>query len=202
MKNICVYASSSKKLDEKYYKVAFELGSELGKRGYDLVFGGGQVGLMGKCAEGFHFQNRKVTSIIPEFLKIPGVYYEKSDEYYVTEDLRGRKKIMEDLSSGFIALPGGFGTYEELIEVITLKQLGRHNKPIIVLNVEGFYDKLLDIFHDLIEKDFVSEKYAEICYFANSIEEVLKYLENYSEKKITPKWQDVSKKNSEGDNNA
>lgn len=202
MKNICIYASSSENLDKKYYEAAFSLGTELGKKGYDLVFGGGQVGLMGRCAEGFHSEKRKVTSIIPEFLKIPGVYYEASDEYYVTEDLRGRKKIMEELSEGFIALPGGFGTYEELIEVVTLKQLGRHNKPIIVLNFEGFYDKLLDIFNELIEKDFVNEKYADICYFASSVEEAVEYFENYTEIARTPKWQERREKLCKGENNA
>lgn len=188
MKNVCVYASSSDNIDRKYFSVAEKAGLLLAEEGYDLVYGGGTVGLMGSCARGFHKKNRKVISVIPEFLKLPGVYYEKSDEVYVTESMRKRKRIMEDLSEGFVVLPGGFGTYEELMEIVTLKQLGRHNKPIAVVNSFGFYNKLQEIFYNLVEEKFTQEKYLELCYFAENEEKAVKYIVNYQSKEIDPKW--------------
>ena len=188
MKNICVYASASKHLDKKYYDIAERTGILLAEAGYDLVFGGGTVGLMGSCARGFHSRGKKVTSVIPEYLKLPGVYYEESDEYYVTENLRKRKHIMEDLSEGFVILPGGFGTYEELMEIMTLKQLGQHNKPIVVINCFGFFDKLKEIFWQLVEERFTEERYLELCCFASNEEEAVKYVLEYSPKEIRPKW--------------
>lgn len=188
MKNVCVYASASDKVDEKYFITAEKLGISLARKGYNLVFGGGTVGLMGACARGFHKEGRKVISVIPEFLKLPGVYYEESDECYVTESMRKRKRIMEDLSQAFVVLPGGFGTYEELMEIVTLKQLGRHNKPIAVVNVDGFYDKLQEIFHDLAAKNFTDKKYLDLCFFAENEEIAVEYIVNYIEKEIEPKW--------------
>ncbi len=198
MKNICVYASASDNVDKKYFEVAEKLGILLGRRGYNLVFGGGTVGLMGACARGFHKENRKVISVIPEFLKLPGVYYEESDEVYVTESVRKRKRIMEDLSEGFLVLPGGYGTYEELMEIVTLKQLGRHKKPVAVVNSFGFYNKLQGIFRDLVKENFTQEKYLELCYFADNEEKAVEYVVNYQFKEIEPKWgkkKDEKKKN-------
>lgn len=188
MKNICVYASSSDVLDQKYYLLAEKTGILLGQKGYDLVFGGGTVGLMGACARGFHKEKRKVTSVIPEFLKLPGVYYEESDECFVTESMRKRKRIMEELSEAFLILPGGLGTYEELLEILTLKQLGRHNKPIVIVNAFGFYDKLQEIFYFLVEENFTQKRYLKLCYFAENEEEAVKYIINYQEEEIEPKW--------------
>lgn len=188
MKNICVYASSSKDLSEEYFVRAKNMGSLLAKEGYNLVFGGGGIGLMGACARGFHQEGKKVTSVIPEYLKVPGVYYEESDELYVTESLRKRKRIMEELSEAFLVLPGGFGTLEELLEIITLKQLGQHNKAIVILNSCGFYDKLIDIFKYLIEEKFAQERHLNLFYFADSEEEALDYLLKYKGEKVEPKW--------------
>ncbi len=188
MKNICVYASASDNVDNKYFTIAENIGRLLAREGYNLVFGGGTVGLMGACARGFHKENKKVISVIPEFLKLPGVYYEESDECYVTESMRKRKRIMEDLSEGFVVLPGGFGTYEELMEIITLKQLGRHNKPVVVVNSFGFYNKLNEIFHFLVEEKFTQEKYLSLCYFAENEKVAVEYILNYKEEEIDPKW--------------
>lgn len=188
MKNLCVYASSSDHIDKKYFSIAENVGIIFARSGYDLVFGGGRVGLMGACARGFHQENRRVISVIPEFLKVPGVYYEESNEVYVTESMRKRKKTMEDLSEAFLVLPGGFGTYEELLEILTLKQLGRHNKPIVIVNSFGFYDKLQEIFYDLVDQKFTDKKYLELCFFAKDEKEALDYIKNYEAKKIDPKW--------------
>lgn len=95
---------------------------------------------------------------------------------------------MEDLSEGFLVLPGGLGTYEELMEIITLKQLGRHNKPIAIVNVFGFYDKLQEIFSSLVKENFTQEKHLELCYFAEDEEKAVEYIINYKAKEIKPKW--------------
>lgn len=193
MKNVCVYASSSDSIDKKYFSIAEKAGILLAKEGYDLVYGGGTVGLMGACARGFHKESRKVISVIPEFLKLPGVYYEESDEVYVTESMRKRKRIMEDLSEAFLVLPGGLGTYEELLEILTLKQLGRHNKPIAIVNVFGFYDKMQEIFSNLVEENFTRKEHLDLCYFAESAEKAVEYIINYEKKEFEPKWGRIKK---------
>lgn len=188
MKNICVYASSSQDLAGKYFDLAGRLSLLLAREGYNLVFGGGTIGLMGACARAFHEEEKRVISVIPEYLKLPGVYYEESDEVYVTESLRKRKRIMEDLSQAFVILPGGFGTLEELLEIITLKQLGQHKKPIVILNSYGFYDKLKEVFHFLIEEKFARDDHLQLFYFAKDEHDLLEYLRNYKEKEIDTKW--------------
>ena len=188
MKNICVYASASTQLEPRYYQVGEEMGILLAEAGYHLVFGGGTVGLMGACARGFHQRGRRVISVIPEYLKLPGVYYEESDEVYVTEDLRKRKRIMEELSEGFVILPGGFGTLEELMEIVTLKQLGQHHKPIVVVNCFGFYDKLMEIFHQLIAERFTDARFLELCAFVKDPAEAVSYLAGYQHKETISKW--------------
>ncbi len=199
MKKICVFAAASNKLDKKYFEVAENTGILLAEAGYDLVFGGGTIGLMGACARGFHSRDRKVISVIPEYLKLPGVFYEESDEYYVTETMRKRKRIMEELSEGFVILPGGFGTYEELLEIVTLKQLGQHNKPIAVINCFGFYDKLGEIFQHLVQEKFTDERFLELCFFAKSEADAVEYIVSYNKEEIIPKWKQRKQKLEEGD---
>lgn len=137
-KVICVYASSSNLIDRKYFDIASQLGEAIARNGDTLLFGGGVRGLMGAAATAVHRHNGRVVGIIPEALNQKGVVYETCDELIVTKSLRERKAIMDERSDAFIALPGGFGTLEELLEIITLKQLKYHNKPIVILNFDGF----------------------------------------------------------------
>ena len=133
---------------------AADLGTQLAKRGHQLVYGGASVGLMGAVARATTAHGGRVIGIIPQALKDREVAYEDADELILTRDLRQRKAIMEARSDAFIALPGGFGTLEETIELLTLKQIGLHHKPIVILNVDRFYDPLLHFFDHIEETGF------------------------------------------------
>lgn len=188
-KYICVYSSSSTVIDKVYFEVARKLGTAMARNGYGLIFGGGTVGLMGETAKGIHQEGGQVVGVIPEVLNKPGIVYSECDELVVTQTLRQRKAIMDERSAGFIALPGGFGTLEELLEIITLKQLGYHNKPIVILNIQGFYDGLIDIFEKIIELKFAKNDCRQLYFVTEAVEETLAYIENYVPQACSAKWE-------------
>lgn len=193
-KYICVYSSSSCAVDKLFFDTAHNLGEEMAKKGYDLVFGAGVVGLMGETARALHENNGKVIGVIPKALNKKGIVYESCDELIVTEDMRERKKNMELRASAFIALPGGFGTLEELLEIITLKQLKYHNKPIIILNVDGFYNGLIDVFENIIKMKFAKKECRDLYFVTDNVSEALHYIDNYKPHDIETKWMtDVEK---------
>ena len=159
--NICIYGASGKDVADVYFEKTKELAEKLGRIGHNLVFGGGNTGMMLAAAEGFHNAGAKVTGVAPGFFNKPGVLYPEADEMIMPEDMRARKRIMEDKSDVFIAAPGGIGTLDELFEIMTLRQLGQHSKPIIIFNPEGIYDKLLDFFRELEDKNFIRKDSAK-----------------------------------------
>lgn len=187
-KNICVYCSSSCVVDREYFHIATELGRRIGRRGDTLVYGGGVVGLMGAVARGVHDAGGRVVGVIPEALNRAGIVYPGADELIVTRDMRERKAIMDKRSDAFIALPGGFGTLEEILEIITLKQLGYHNKPIVIMNVGGFYDCLIAQFDLSIEKRFAKEYCRQLYMIAEDVEETLLYIDSYEPLRFEEKW--------------
>ena len=140
--NICVFGASSDRLDKAYLEAAEALGALLAQGGHRLIFGGGQSGLMGACARGAHRCGGEIVGIAPRFFDEPGILYPACTEFIYTETMAERKTAMEDRSDAFIALAGGIGTFEEFFEVLTLKQLGRHAKPMALLNTAGYYDAL------------------------------------------------------------
>ena len=147
------------------------------------------VGLMGETAKGIHQESGKVIGVIPEVLNKPGIVYSLCDELVVTETLRERKAIMDERSAGFIALPGGFGTLEELLEIITLKQLQYHNKPIVILNIQGFYDGLIEVFEKIIELKFAKNDCRQLYFVTEDVGEALDYIENYVPQECSSKWE-------------
>ncbi|OQB20259.1 MAG: LOG family protein YvdD [Firmicutes bacterium ADurb.Bin182] len=179
MKNICVFAASSRDAPEKYHKTASSLGRMMAERGYSLVYGGGEAGLMGSVAKGVKELGGRVIGVIPEKLNLPGIAFCGCDELIVTDSMHERKSTMERLSGAYIALPGGFGTLEELLEVITLKQLGYHNSPIVVLNEDGFYDMLLGQFESCVRENFTKDVYINLFYSAKTESEALDFIENH-----------------------
>ena len=126
--------------------VAEEMGALMAKRQVTLIYGGGNIGLMGAVARSVHAHGGKVVGVIPQFMRKNEIAYEAADELIVTKDMRERKAIMESRADAFVALPGGFGTLEEILEILTLKQLSIHRKPVVLLNTEGFYQHLLQLF--------------------------------------------------------
>lgn len=179
---VCVYGAASSKIDEKYVNDVYSLAEYLGKRGHSLVFGAGAQGLMGAAARGFKAAGAKVFGVIPKFFEengYEGIFYE-ADELHFTKTMAERKQMMEDECDAFVIVPGGIGTFEEFFQVLTLKQLGRHKKAIVVYNSFGYYDELEKIMKETIEKGFVNEECKKIYKILNSAEEVAAYLESYN----------------------
>ena len=183
---ICVYGAASSLIDESFKEAGRELGRTMVERGHSLVFGGGARGMMGAVAEGVCEKEGEIIGVIPEFFKEGGeeISYLKCNKYIYTDTVRNRKKQMEDNSNAFIITPGGIGTYDEFFEILTLKQLGRHNKPLVIYNINDYY-KEMDIMMDkAIEKKFITDDCKELYKTCNTIEEIFDYLENYNEKDI------------------
>lgn len=178
-RKICVYASSANHLDEVYFNDARTLGRLIGENGDVMVYGGGDVGLMGACARSVHAHAGKVIGVIPESLKNLEIAYTGCDELIVTTTMAERKTIMEDKADLFIALPGGFGTLEEILQAVTLKQLHYHSKAIIFINTAGFYDALENLFEKLYHDKFAHPDYRKMTYFAESPEDAYMHLQSY-----------------------
>lgn len=179
IKNICVFASSSNYLEEIYYKDAEKLGKLIGENGYNLVYGGSNLGLMWACAKEAKANGAKLTGVMPEKLQSMGVFTDGCDEFFVTKGMRERKAKLDSISDAVIALAGGFGTLEELSEMIVQKQLGYNKKPVILLNTNGFYDKLNEFFEVVIEQKFANKNMRSIYYIAQSPDEAIEYLKTY-----------------------
>ena len=158
-KSVCVYSSSSMIVSDEFKELASELGREIGRRGWNLIFGAGQHGLMGATARGVHESGGTVIGVIPEKMDHPEITYMEADVLITTQDLRERKGVMDSKADGFIALPGGIGTLEEIIEMLTLRQLGFHERPVIFLNSNGYYNPLFDFFDHMIEHNTYSHKH-------------------------------------------
>ena len=170
---VCVFCASSDHIDEKYILTAVELGYAMALRGMPLIYGGGNNGLMGCLSGAVYERGGKIVGVITRSLKELGYAYDGADEMIVTDGMRERKAIMESRAGGFIGLPGGFGTLEELLEIITLKQLGFHRKPIVILNDHGFFDNLLDQFETGYAEHFVDENERKLYYVTGDIAEAL-----------------------------
>ena len=188
MKNVCVYGSSSSVIDKIYLDAAFRLGELLAENGWGLVFGAGTMGMMGAAARGVHSKGGHVTGVIPEFMDIPGIPYEKCDDYIVLPTMRERKQKMEDLSDAFVSVPGGFGTFEELLEVITLKQLKRHKKPVVILNTNGFFGELVAMFEKTVTERFAKADALSVYTVVDTPEEAAEAIKNYRYTETNSKW--------------
>ncbi len=187
-KTICVYSSSSCAIDPAYFEIARKLGKEIADRQDTLLFGGGMVGLMGAVAESVHEAQGKIIGVIPKALNLQGIVYEYCDELIVTEGLRERKAVMDARSDAFISLPGGYGTLEETLEIITLKQLKYHNKPIVILNANHFYDDLLAQFTTIIARNFAKPESERLYFITDSVTNALKYIDAYTPYPFDDKW--------------
>lgn len=194
IKRICIFASSCNYLEKSYYEVASEFGELLAKSGFDMVYGGSSLGLMWACAEQVKKNGRQIIEVMPERLHNMGVYTDDCVELFVTPCMRSRKAKMDELSDGVVALAGGFGTLEELSEMIVQKQLGYNNKPIVLLNTNGFYDKLIEFFEEIIKQNFASNKARNLYYVAQTAKEAIEYIKNYKFENLTVTKADIYKR--------
>lgn len=187
-KNVCVFGSSSAAIDQSYFDEAYRLGQLFAEKEWALVFGAGTMGMMGAVARGVHSRDGHVIGVIPEFMDIPGIPYEKCNDYIVTKTMRERKQKMEDISDAFIAVAGGFGTFEELCEVITLKQLKQHKKSIVILNTHGFYDELIAMFEKTVEQKFAKEEALSVFTVVDTPRQAVEAVEKYHYMETGSKW--------------
>lgn len=187
MRSIVVFCGSSEGYNEIYRDTAYELGAIMAERNIRLVYGGAKVGVMGALAEGALQNKGKVTGVIPTFLRTKEVAHEGLTEMVLTETMHERKMKMHELSDGIIALPGGWGTMEELFEMMTWAQLGLHPKPIGILNVNGFYEPLLALIELMADEGFLKELYRDMLIVSDDIFDLLEKMNNYEVPDI-PKW--------------
>lgn len=190
MKNInsiCVFCSS-RNVDDVYVKSAEKLAQLFTEKSITLVYGGANVGIMGILARKMIENNSKVIGVIPNLIFKNNLAENSLKQLVITEDMKSRKAKMHELSDAFIALPGGFGTLEELLEIITLKQLEYHNKAIAIVNTNGFYDKLEELFEQLYTHNYASKRYRALYHFVDSVEEAMDYIDNYKPEKLANKW--------------
>ena len=182
IKNVCVYSASSTKIAPVYFAVAEELGRLLATRGINLINGAGSIGLMGTTSNAVLAAGGTVTGIIPRFMVEQNWHHTGLTQLIETETMHERKQLMAELSDGIIALPGGCGTMEELLEIITWKQLGLYFKPIIVLNIDRFYNPLLEMLQRAIDGHFMRPEHQGIWQVATTAQEAIDLLY------VTPQW--------------
>ncbi len=179
MKHICVFGSSSEQIDPVYLQEAEKLAQLLVRKGCGVVYGAGKYGVMGAVARGVRAENGVLFGVSPDFFVQLDVLTEDYGELVLTPTMRERKALMEEKADAFVICAGGIGTLEEFFEVITLKQLGRHQKPIILLNTRGFYDPMIDMMEQSVALGFMSEKVHRLYTVAETPEQAWAQLENY-----------------------
>jgi cytokinin riboside 5'-monophosphate phosphoribohydrolase len=192
--NICVFCSSSNAIGDIYFKDAVILGELLGLKGYTLINGGANVGLMETVTIAAKKSGALTIGIIPERMQQKELVSNHSHEVEITGSMMERKARMRDLSDAFIALPGGFGTLEEILEVITLKQLDYHRKPIVFVNTGNFFDNLFNQFEHSYAEHFSKPVYKQLYFIANTPDEAMAYIETYHPGEVISKWYKVPEK--------
>ncbi|MCR5576686.1 MAG: TIGR00730 family Rossman fold protein [Oscillospiraceae bacterium] len=174
--NICVFAASSDAPERAYFEAAYELGVLLARGGHRLIFGGGATGLMGACARGALENGGEALGVAPRFFDEPGILLKEGCSFFFTETMAQRKTYMAQEAGAFIALPGGIGTYEEFFEVLTLKQLGQHDKPMAMLNTLGYYDPFQAMLRRTAEKGFMGSGILRLYALCETPEEALAHV--------------------------
>lgn len=177
--NICIYGSAQDEIDIAYRNAGEVLGKELALAGHTLVFGGGACGMMGAVARGMKKFGGKIIGISPEFFNVDGVLFDECTEMIYTTDMRSRKEKLEEMADAIIVTPGGIGTMDEFFETMSLKQLKILDKPLIIFNVDGFYDNLIALLQNSTEKHFIANDDLDLYYVSSEIPKILEYLEQH-----------------------
>ena len=185
---ICVFCSSSDAVDGAYFRAAAEMGALIGAEGHSLVFGGGKVGMMGALARAVHENGGRVIGIIPDFMHRKAVTYEECDELTVTPDMRERKARMMGAADAFVALPGGFGTLEEVSELITQLQFGILKRPLVLVNTQGFYDLLAEVFQRFYRERFAKPEMASVLALVRGPAEAMRHIREFVPPPLVSKW--------------
>ncbi|MEX2602826.1 MAG: TIGR00730 family Rossman fold protein [Gracilimonas sp.] len=181
MKNICVYCGSQDSSNPSFPDLARQIGQEISNRNWGIVYGGGKIGMMGQVADSALKKNGQVFGVIPTQLKKAEVAHTGLTDLHETQDMHTRKALMESLSDAFLVLPGGFGTLDEFFEILTWRQLGIHNKPILLLNSEGYFDGLIQFTNNAIEQGFIHKKSLSLFQVCEDTESCMSQLERFFE---------------------
>ena len=171
-KTLCIYCSSSNDLPEKFYKISKELGEMLAQKGYNMVYGGSTRGMMGTIADNALKNGAEVIGVMPEKFQDWGLQQPNLTKLIITKDMRERKATMEKHADAFIAMPGGFGTFEEIFEILVAKQLNYHNKPVIFMNFDGYYDNMFKMFDTVYQNNFAKQETKTLYFIANTLDEM------------------------------
>ncbi|UHO37478.1 TIGR00730 family Rossman fold protein [Chryseobacterium capnotolerans] len=190
MKSITVFCGSSFGSDDIYKEQTFLLGQTLAKQDIQLIYGGSETGLMGTVANGVLSENGKVIGVLPQFLQAKEIAHKNLTELVLVETMHERKTKMNDLCDGVIVLPGGYGTLEEFFEMITWAQLGLHKKPIGILNIDGFYNDLIQLIQNMVDKGFLKQVNKDMLLVSENIDDLLEKMKNYEAPTV---WKVISK---------
>lgn len=188
--NVCVYCGSSSKVDDAFKQAAVDLGKYIAEQKWGVVYGGGRVGLMGLVADSALEKGGKVIGIIPEHIQGREVEHTDLTELHVVDTMHVRKQMMVDRSEAFVILPGGIGTLDEFFELITWKQLGLHDKPIVIVNVNGYWTKLIEAVENIANEGFMRQEDLKMYHVVDKVEDVVETLKNAPSEKFDPttKW--------------
>jgi uncharacterized protein (TIGR00730 family) len=178
IKTICVYCGSSSDIAESFKQAARDLGHGIARRKMNLVYGGGRLGLMGITADSALAGGTTVTGIIPEHLQTREIRHDGLSETIVVDSMHTRKRLMAERSDAFVVMPGGLGTLDEAFEILTWKQLSLHDKPVVIANIDGYWDLFLNLVDHMIEIGFVKPVHRQTFTVANSVDEIFGLLEN------------------------
>ncbi len=176
---ICIYGASSNAIDKSFIDAGELLGQTIAKSNHSVVFGGGAAGLMGAVARGAHQQNGKIIGICPSFFNVDGALFTDCTQMIYTETMRERKQLLDEMSDAFIITPGGIGTFDEFFEIYTLRQLATHKKPIAIYNTDGYYNPLIDMLNNAINKNFMPSTNMDLLFISDNPKDIINYIENY-----------------------
>jgi hypothetical protein len=190
IQNVCVYCGSSSKVDDTYKQAATKMGQLIAGEGWGVVYGGGRVGLMGLVADAALESGGQVVGIIPEHIQEREVEHNELTELHVVDTMHVRKQMMVDQSQAFVILAGGLGTLDELFELLTWKQLGLHDKPIVIVNINGYWTKMLDAVKHIAGEGFMRQEDLDLFIVVDQVEDVPSAIKNAPTEKFDPttKW--------------
>lgn len=188
IKAVCVYCASSTQVGAVYLDAAYELGQRMGRAGLELIYGGASIGLMGAVARGVHAERGRVVGVLPKFFMQKNIRYDEADELIVTRDMRDRKATMDERADAFLVLPGGVGTLEEAMEILSMVQLRLTAKPLVFINTDGFYDGLFAHFEKMVALRFAKDETMKMFASVETPAQAIDFIERFQPPELPGKW--------------
>ncbi len=177
---ICIYGASSNSIEKSFINAGEALGREIASQNHTVIFGGGAAGLMGAVARGAHSKNGEIIGICPSFFNVDGALFTDCTKMIYTDTMRERKQLLDEMSDAFIITPGGIGTFDEFFEIYTLRQLATHKKPIAIYNTNGYYNPLIDMLNNAIDKNFMPKTNLDLLFISDNPQQIIDYIKNYN----------------------